>query len=378
MLPRGFEPGGLLLTRASGGGGSDPVIVVGGGQSGLAAARILREFRVPTVILEAGDRAAGSWPYYYDSLESFSPAGYSSLPGMPFPGAPDHYPSRDEVAEYLERYAATLDVEIQTGTRVETIHQHGRAFLVLTEDGRELPASGIVAASGSFSNPYRPRFPGEDTFTGELSHVADYRNPAPYDGQRVIVVGAGDSAAQVGNELALVATTSIAGRHPIRFIPQHIGGRDVHYWFRETGFDTLPPEWLSIIINGSVVTDSVGFRQTLAEGKADRRPMFVALDREQVVWSDGEREPVDAIILATGYRPSVHYLRELGALNGDAAPLHVGGISSTHAGLVYVGLEYQRSYASNTLRGVSEDATAVIEPLIAWIRDAPTKVGLAP
>ncbi|HSH32903.1 MAG TPA: NAD(P)-binding domain-containing protein, partial [Actinomycetota bacterium] len=278
----------------------------------------------------------------------------------------------------LERYAATLDVEIQTGTRVETIHQHGRAFLVLTEDGRELPASGIVAASGSFSNPYRPRFPGEDTFTGELSHVADYRNPAPYDGQRVIVVGAGDSAAQVGNELALVATTSIAGRHPIRFIPQHIGGRDVHYWFRETGFDTLPPEWLRIIINGSVVTDSVGFRQTLAEGKADRRPMFVALDREQVVWSDGEREPVDAIILATGYRPSVHYLRELGALNGDAAPLHVGGISSTHAGLVYVGLEYQRSYASNTLRGVSEDATAVIEPLIAWIRDAPTKVGLAP
>jgi putative flavoprotein involved in K+ transport len=355
-----------------------PVIVVGGGQSGLAAARALRELRVPTVILEASDRPTGSWPRYYDSLRVFSPAGYSSMPGIPFPGAPEHYPGRDEVTDYLEQYAARLDVEIQTDTRVETIQQDGKAFLVLTDDGRVLAASGIVAASGSFSNPYRPSFPGEETFTGELSHVADYRNPTPYAGQRVIVVGAGDSAAQIANELAPVATTSLATRHPVRFIPQRLGGHDIHYWLRETGFDTLPGAWLSKIIDGSVVTDSVGFRQTLAEGRVDRRPMFVALDGGRVVWSDGQLEPVDAIILATGYRPSLHYLRELGALDEQAAPLHVGGISSTHAGLVYVGLEFQRSYASNTLRGVSEDARGVIEPLVAWIRDAPTKVGLGP
>ena len=191
-----------------------PVIVIGGGQSGLAAARALRELRMPTVILEASDRPAGSWPRYYDSLLSFSPAAYSSMPGMAFPGAPDHYPSRDEVADYLERYAAQLDVEIQTNTRVESIQQDGKAFLVVTEDGRESPASGIVAASGSFSNPYRPTFPGQDTFSGEISHVADYRNPAPYEGKRVIVVGAGDSAAQVANELAPVATDLDRQRHP--------------------------------------------------------------------------------------------------------------------------------------------------------------------
>jgi len=355
-----------------------PVIVVGGGQSGLAAARALRDLRMPSVILEAGDRPAGSWPRYYDSLRVFSPAGYSSMPGMPFPGAPDRYPGRDEVADYLERYAEDLDVDIQTNTRVETIQQNGKRFLVHTEDGQRLPASGIVAASGSFSNPHRPSFPGEEAFTGELSHVADYRNPAPYAGRRVVVVGAGDSAAQVANELAPVATVTIATRHPVRFIPQRLGGQDVHYWFRETGFDTLPAIWLRKITGGSVVTDSVGFEQTLAEGRVDRRPMFVALEGDGVVWSDGQREPIDAIILATGYRPSLPYLRELGALDEHAAPMHVGGISSTHVGLVYVGLEFQRSYASNTLRGVSEDATQVIAPLVAWIRDAPTQVGLGP
>jgi putative flavoprotein involved in K+ transport len=355
-----------------------PVIVVGGGQSGLAAASALSELRMPTVILEASDRAAGSWPRYYDSLRAFSPAGYSSMPGMPFPGSPDHYPSRDEVTDYLEQYAARLDVEIQTNTRVDTIQQDGEAFVVLTEDGLALPASGIVAASGSFSNPYRPRFPGEDGFTGELSHVTDYRNPAPYAGKRVIVVGAGDSAAQIASELAPLATVTVAARHPLRFIPQRLEGHDIHYWLRETGFDTLPAAWLSKITHGSLITDSVGFRQTLAEGRVDQRPMFAALDGGQVLWSDDQLERVDTILLATGYRPSLPYLRELGALGEQDAPLHVGGISSTHPGLVYVGLELQRTYASNTLRGVSEDARSVTAPLVAWIRDAPKQVGLGP
>ena len=353
-----------------------PVVVVGAGQSGLAAARALHELGIPAVILEASERPAGSWPRYYDSLRLFSPAAYSSMPGMPFPGAPDRYPGRDEVADYLERYASWLGVEIQASTRVQTIRQEGRHFIVVTADGRALRASGIVAASGSFSNPYRPGLQGEEAFAGELSHVADYRNPAPYAGRRVIVVGAGDSAAQVANELAPVATVTLASRHPVRFIPQRLGGQDVHYWLRETGFDTLPAEWLSKITEGSVVTDSVGFQQTLTDGLVNRRPMFTSLDRDTVVWSDGQREPADAIILATGYRPSLGYLRELGALEPDGTPIHVRGISRTHVGLVYLGLEHQRSFASNTLRGVSDDARSVIAPLVAWIRDAPARVGL--
>lgn len=329
------------------------------------------------VVLEAGDRPTGSWARYYDSLKAFSPAGYSSLVGMPFPGDPGRYPTRDEVADYLERYAATLDVEIQTNTQVVSIHREAHEFVVVTADDRHVRAAGIVAASGSFANPYRPTFPGEQSFTGELSHAAAYRNPTRYVGKRVVVVGAGDSAAQIANELAPVATTTLAARHPLRFIPQRIGGEDVHYWLRETGFDSIPAEWLTEINGGSVITDSVGFQQSLADGLLDVRPMFIALDGDHVVWSDGERERLDAIILATGYRPSLDYLQELGALDARGAPLHVGGISTTHLGLVYVGLEFQRSYASNTLRGVGADARAVIAPLAAWICDAHRTIGLS-
>jgi putative flavoprotein involved in K+ transport len=354
-----------------------PVIVVGGGQSGLAAGRALRELGMPALILEASDRAVGSWPRYYDSLHLFSPVEFSSMPALPFPGAPGRYPHRDEVADYLEAYAAGLGVEIQTNTRVETIHQDGRRFVVWTADGRSLRASGIVAATGSFANPYRPTLAGERDFTAKLLHVAEYRNRAPYVGQRVVVVGAGDSAVQVASDLASVARVTLATRKPVRFIPQRLRGKDVHYWFRETGFDALPAEWLTKITGGSVVTDSGGYEDELAQGRFDRRPMFDNLDGDRVVWSDGQSEPVGAIILATGYRPSLEYLRELGALDEHGAPIHVGGISATHLGLVYLGLEFQRSFASNTLRGVSQDALAVIAPLVAWIRDAPAAIGLS-
>jgi putative flavoprotein involved in K+ transport len=131
-------------------------VVIGAGQSGLAAARVLHELNLPVVVLEAGDRPAGSWPHDYDSLRLFSPAAFSSMPRVPFPGDPDRCPARDEVADYLERYAAAIPVEIRTNTRVVSVRQEDREFVVTTAAGRECPATGIVAATGSFSSPHRP------------------------------------------------------------------------------------------------------------------------------------------------------------------------------------------------------------------------------
>ncbi|MFI7523341.1 flavin-containing monooxygenase [Micromonospora globbae] len=346
---------------------ADPVIIIGGGQSGLTAARAALAVGLRPVVLHAGDSPAGSWPDYYDSLTLFSPARYSALPGMAFDGEPDHYPHRDEVVAYLLRYAGTLDAEIRTGVRVTEVHPRaGGGYLIGTDAGEQIAAAGVVAASGSFGNPYLPDLPGRGDFTGDLLHVADYRRPGPYAGKRVIVVGAGNSAVQVAYELAAHAHVTLATREPVRFLPQRIGGRDLHHWLRVTGADRLPRGVLTRLIRHAAVLDTGVYRDALASGQLARRHMFTAFTPDGVVWGDGTIECVDAVIFATGYRPNLGYLEPLGAL-AHGTPRQVGGLSTSHQGLVYVGLEFQRSFASNTLRGVSRDATHVMRALAAHL-----------
>lgn len=351
---------------------SRPVVVVGGGQSGLAAARAVRQAGLRPLVLEANERAVGAWLDYYDSLTLFSPARYSGMPDLPFPGDPDHYPSRTEVADYLERYATTLDVEIRTAVRVDAVEPaQGASYRVHTTSGEVIEAAGVVAASGSFGNPHLPLLPGRDTFAGEVLHVAAYRGPKPYAGKRIVVVGAGNSAVQVGHELAQFASVSLATRRPLRFLAQVHDGHDLHHWLNVTGFDALPPAWLARFVDQTLVLDTGAYRDAVTSGLLPRRPMFTAFTPEGVRWPDGTTEPVDVVIFATGYRPDVGYLRALGALDATGTPMHTGGVSVTHPGLVYVGLEFQRSFSSNTLRGVARDAAHVARPLAAYALGAP-------
>jgi putative flavoprotein involved in K+ transport len=354
------------------------VVVIGAGQSGLTAARTLRTHGISPVVLEAGPEPAGSWPRYYDSLALFSPARFSTVPGQDFPGDPDHYPHRDEVVEYLRHYAATLGAEIRTNTGVTEIHTHPESgFAVHTTTGGTLHTAGIVAATGSFGNPNLPALPGEDQYTGRVLHSADYRNPKQYVGERIIVVGGGNSAMQIAYELADVATVTLATHQPIGFLPQIRDGHDVHHWLATTGFDLLPPEWLIHYVGGPLVSDPGAYSDALASGRLDRRAMFTAFHPTGVTWPNGTDEPVDTVIYATGYRPHVGYLESLdGALDDNGMPRHTGGVSATHPGLVYLGLEFQQSFSSNTLRGVHRDAAHVIPALTAHVHDAPAQVGL--
>jgi putative flavoprotein involved in K+ transport len=353
------------------------VVVIGAGQSGLAAARSLEPHGISPVVLEAGPEPAGSWPRYYDSLALFSPARYSGMPGLDFPGDPSRYPHRDEVAAYLRRYAARLGADIRTNTPVTAVEACSHAgFLVHAATGQTFHAAGVVAATGSFGRPYQPTLPGQDRFTGRLLHVASYRSPHQHVGERIIVVGAGNSAVQVGYELAQVATVTLAARHTFTFHPQRRGGQDLHYWLATSGFDLLPPEWLRHYLGDRWVVDTGKYRHALESGQMDRRPMFTDFSSDGVVWPDGTSERVGTVVFATGYRPDLGYLNLLGALGNDGMPLHSGGISATHPGLVYLGLEFQRSFSSNTLRGVHRDADHVIPPLAAHVRNAPAAVGL--
>ncbi|RSN48601.1 flavin-containing monooxygenase [Actinomadura sp. WAC 06369] len=351
--------------------GSDTasVVIIGAGQAGLAAARAARALGLDPLVLEASGEAGGSWRHYYDSLTLFSPASRSALPGAPFPGDPDGYPTRDEVVAYLADYAGRLDADVRTGRRVERVAADGRCLRVAAAGGAEVAAPLVVAASGGFGRPYRPPLPGLDAFPGTVLHSSEYRRPEPFAGKRIVIAGGGNSAVQIGAELAGVADVTLATRHPLRFVPQRIAGRDVHVWLRRTGLDTAG--WARPLLTGgkgTPVMDTGTYRAAIATGNPDRRPMFTRLDGDQVVWDDGTREHVDVVLLATGYRPGVDYLAGLGALDDGGLPRHRGGVSTTHPGLGYVGLEWQRSFASATLRGVGADARHVLARLLARTR----------
>ncbi|MFE2643176.1 flavin-containing monooxygenase [Streptomyces nigra] len=343
------------------------VAVIGGGQAGLAMAHALLREGVTPVVLEASDRAAGSWPRYYDSLTLFSPARYSALPGLIFPGDPDRYPHRDEVISYLADYAAHLCADIRTGHRVTVVHRTGDArFELELEDRDSLSARAVVAASGTFGRPYRPTLPGLDDFSGAVLHAAEYRTPRPFTGRRVVVVGAGNSAVQIAAELAGTSRVTLASRKPVKFARRRILGRDLHFWLRYTGLDAVPFGSVLREPPTQPVLDDGRYRSAVREGRPDRQPMFTSLDGAEAAWVDGTREEVDTIILATGYRPDVPYLADLdGALDAGGHPRHRGGAALTVPGLAFVGLEWQRALSSNSLRGVGRDAARVARHLSA-------------
>ncbi|MGN2642468.1 flavin-containing monooxygenase [Nocardia takedensis] len=338
-------------------------LVIGGGQSGLAATHHLRAHGLTVALLEAGPEPVGSWPYYYDSLTLFSPAKYSALSGLPFPGDPDRYPHRDEVVDYLRDYAKTLDADIHTHHRVETVTHDRHRFTAHTDTGLGFTASRLVAATGGFGTPRIPVLPGQDSFTGNIVHAGRYRAPAEFADHHVIVVGAGNSAVQIATELAEHATVTLATRTPVKFVPQRPLGRDMHFWFTLTGIDTLAIGHLLRRPPTAPVFDTGLYKSAMAANKPRHRPMFTTLRAGAAVCPDGTTTHVDTVVLATGYTPNLAYLNDIGALTSTGVPRHRKGLSTSHRGLGYIGLEWQRSLSSASLRGAGRDASRLAAQL---------------
>lgn len=334
-------------------------IVIGAGQSGLATGYHLQQAGLRFLILEASDEPGGSWPHFYDSLTLNSTARYSSLPGLPFPGQPDRYPRRDEAVTYLRSYAAHFGLPIVTGARVVKIERSGRFFRVSTGDKGSFRTRTIVAATGFFGRPHLPNLPGQAQYGGQVLHSADYRRPEPFYQQRVVVVGGGNAAVQIGVELARVARVTLATRYPIRYLPQRLWGQDIHFWLNLSGLDRT--QWLNE--HRIPVFDTGAYRAAIVAGQPDHRPMFERFTADGLIWSEGRHEKVDAVIFATGYRPHLAYLGELGALDETGRARQRRGVSITVPGLYYVGLPRQRTAASATLRGVGVDAKLVVTHL---------------
>lgn len=346
------------------------VVVIGAGQAGLAAAFYLRRAGLTYLLLDDQPAPGGAWGQGWDSLRLFSPAQWSSLPGWQMPrAAGDDYPARDEVLAYLAEYERRYAFPVRRPARVLAVRRtsDGRTLRVEADAGA-WAARAVVSATGSWSQPYLPPVPGRDEFAGPQLHSADYRGPAPFVGRRVLVVGGGNSGAQIAAELGEVADVVWAALTPPRFLPEHVDGRylfdqaTARYAAIRAGETPPPPRSLGDVVLVPPV------RRALAEGRLTSVPMFARLTAGGAVWPDGRAEPADAVVWCTGFRPALAHLAPLGVADA-AGRVAVGGSAGTRAAaeprLWLVGYGDWTGFASATLIGVGRSARATVDEIAA-------------
>jgi len=334
-------------------------VVVGGGQAGLAAGYHLRQHDVDFVIVDGQERIGDVWRNRWDSLRLFTPAKYSGLPGMPFPAEPTHLPDKDEVADYLERYAQRFDLPVRSSTRVELLAHDGERWVLRTSRGT-LEADDVVVATGPFQRPRVPAVASAlDTGIHQL-HSSAYGSPFDLPEGPVLVVGAGNSGAQIALELARFRTVWLAGRDT-GHAPRRLLGRDLFDWWwpvmRRFSVDTAIGRRLRRAVGGG--GDAlIGIpERTIVESGIVR---VGRVDDVRDGWPvcDGRVIRPSVIVWCTGFTADYSWI-DAPVLDERGWPRHVRGVATDVPGLHFLGLRFLHRMNSSLLGGVGEDAAFV-------------------
>ncbi len=347
------------------------VLVIGGGQSGLAAGYFLRRTALSFTILDAAEAPGGAWGEAWDSLTLFSPAQWSSLPGWAMPVPPDGgYPPRDAVIEYLKAYEARYALPVRRPVRVVAVRQARDGLVLETAGGESLEARAVISATGTWTRPFIPDIPGRDVFAGRQVHSARYRRPEDFAGHSVLVVGGGNSGAQILAELSRHAAraTWVTEREPV-FLPDDVDGRvlferaTARWQAQREG--RPPPEQLGGLGNIVMVAP---VREARARGVLHSVPPFARLDATGAVWADGARVAADAIIWCTGFRPALEHLAPLGVVDAEGK-IAVGaeGQALAEKRLWLLGYGDWTGMASATLAGVTRAARGAVAGVAAGL-----------
>jgi len=334
------------------------VLVVGAGQAGLGAAFRLRPLSLEVLVLDA--RPVGeSWTERWDSLQLFTPRRFSALPGLRFPAGATRSPSRTEMADYLRAYVREFALPVETGVRVERLSGGTGDFLAQTTGG-VVRARQVVLASGPFRRPYVPAAAeGLDPTVLQL-HSYDYRRPQDVPPGPVLVVGGGNSAAQLAVELAATHEVTVASPGELWFLPEDVLGVSTYWWTLLTGVLNAPSgAWISRYIRrrGDAIVGRQ-LRGLVRAGRVRVLPHRVVAGRGgEVELEDGTRLTVATVLWCTGFRPDTAWIDVSGALDEDGAPRHTEGASPV-AGLHWMGLPWQTRLNSSIIDGVDRDAKA--------------------
>ena len=337
------------------------VIVIGGGQAGLSLGYYLRRAKLDYIILDAENGPGGAWRHGWDSLRLFSPAGYSSLPGWLMP-PPAHagYPTRDDVLDYLTRYEERYELPVRRPVRVEQVERGPDRLELVTDRGR-LAANTVISATGTWSHPYVPDIPGRDYFKGTQVHSAHYRGPESFSGQTVVVVGGGNSGAQIMAEVAPVARALWVTTEDPLFLPDEVDGR-VLFERAVARMKAGPGDAPVGGIGDIVMVPPV--KEARARGDLGTVRPFREMTADGVVWPDGTAMKVDAIIWCTGFRPALVHLANLGVVEQDGRVQVQGQRSAKEPRLWLAGYGDWTGPGSATLMGAARTARDLVTSLL--------------
>lgn len=358
--------------RGTGAAGHE-VLVIGAGQAGLAMGHYLARQDRRFLILEAASAVGAAWRERWDSLVLFTPAGYSGLPGLAFPGDPDAYPTRDQVVAYLERYARHFDLPIAFGRRVTSLEPRGGRYRVVAGDVA-YEADQVVVATGAFPVPVVPAI-AEDLAPEVLQlHSTRYRSPGDLPEGRILVVGGGNTGFQIAEELSATCEVHLSVGSRQTPFPQRFLGRDLFWWLTRLG------------LMGKSIDSRIGRRMRSRDpvlvGSSPRRlerrhgvrlrPRAIGASGNSVRFADGTELQVSGVVWATGYRLDQSWIDVPRGVDGTIA--HTRGVSDS-PGLYFLGLPWQHSRGSALIGWVKDDAEFIAGRIAAHRPVAGTGAG---
>jgi putative flavoprotein involved in K+ transport len=344
------------------------VIVIGGGQAGLSVGYHLARAGARFVILDANERVGDGWRKRWDSLRLFTPAKFDGLDGMPFPGPRNYFPTKDEMASYLETYAHRFKLPVRSGVRVERLFKRGARYVVAAGD-LELEADHVVVAMAKYQRATVPAFAVALSNDITQLHSADYRNPGQLRPGGVVLVGAGNSGADIALDVARAGhKTWMAGRDTgqLPFRPERFFGRNffmpllLRLVFRHV-LTVKTPMGRKV---RPVLLSQGGPRirvkaSDLAAARVERAPRVVGVRDGQPLLDDGRTLAVTNVIWCSGFHPGFDWI-ELPIFDEHGEPRHRSGVIEGQPGLFFVGLPFLHSMSSSMIHGVGRDAARIV------------------
>jgi putative flavoprotein involved in K+ transport len=338
------------------------VVVIGAGQTGLTAGYYLRQAGLRFLIVDSADQVGSAWAQRWESLVLFTPRRYNAMPGLPFDGDPDREATRDEVIEYLHRYAIELELPVELNSPVTSLDFRDGQYAAQLP-GRTIVADQVIIATGPFQKPRIPSFAASVADDVYQAHSTGYQRPSDIPRGRAVVVGGGNTGYQIAEELAADHNVVLAIGSRQTPLPLRIFGRQIFWWLTKLGILSFSVE--------SRLGKRLSRRETLigsSPRKAKRlgiglRPRAVDASGKTVRFADGSQLDADAIIWATGYHPDYSWLK-LPVVDADRRVRHRRGVTD-QPGLYFLGLTWQHTRGSALLGFVSDDARYIRDQIVA-------------